>query len=429
MRAIRSLLLLGLALGLAHHFTAGAPLVARATLALGTVVLLAELAGRVAGRWGAPRVAAFVATGLLCSPALIGVVRPDEVQALVFLRDAALALFVVRAGLGTRQEVAPASPLGSRYLVASLVAPLLVTTTAVYALHRWFPLTIHQPLGDALAVGLVLGALAAVAAPALTWTTLNESPGGPLPNALLRLNVQREFAAVLLVVAALAAARGFASPGALEPRVFLDPLVSLGEALAAGAVLAWLASRYLTVLDGDPGVFLVALAFGVAVAVWTGRAEVTLAALVTGLLLARLDRGQAERLRSHFDARGIGLAAATFALVGLTMDGASLLDLWPWILLVAFARLIGLLVGEWLGARPRRTTGTTAGRGWLGLVSQGGLGLSLAAVARRAFPEWGVSFESFVVGLVAIHAVVGPICLRWVVARPSQPLEGASGGT
>jgi len=62
----------------------------------------------------------------------------------------------------------------------------------------------------------------------------------------------------------------------------------------------------------------------------------------------------------------------------------------------------------------------------LGLMSQGGVGLLLAATGRRAFPEWGVSFEGLAVGLVALHAVVGPVCMRQALARRSALTQGVS---
>jgi Kef-type K+ transport system membrane component KefB len=428
MRTRVSLLLLGIALVLLHHYTASAPLAARASVALGTVLVLAELGGRLAARWRLPRVAAFVLTGLVCAPAALGVVRPDEVRALGFVGDAALALFVLRAGLGVgRPSAAPTG--GGRFLAGSLVVPFALTTAVVYAVHPWFPLTVHQPWGDAVAVAVVLGALTAVAAPALSWATLKDAPGGALADALLRLNVQREFAAVLLFAGALVVARAVASPGALEPRTIIDPLVALGVSLVVGGLLAWLASRYLRLLDADPGVFLVGLAFGAAVAAWSGPAEVTLAALVTGLVLARLDEATAERLRQHFDTRGIVLTAAAFALLGLGLDASSVADVWPWILLLVGVRAIGLFAGGRLAGDGPVGTEALATRGWLGLVPQAGLGVFLAGVGRRAFPEWGVSFEGLVVGLVAVHAVMGPICLHRAVSRRPVPMEGASGGT
>jgi Kef-type K+ transport system membrane component KefB len=427
MRTLVALLLLALALALLHHSTAGAPLLARATVSLGIVVLLAEWAGRVAARWGIPRVAAFVAIGIVCSPSVLGAVRPDEADALAFIGAAALALFVLRAGLALRGG----SPAGlTHYLSRSIIVPFVVTAAVVFAAHRWFPLTVHEPRGDAVAVALALGAISVVAAPALTWTTLTDAPGGALPDALLRVHVGRELAVLPLFVAALAAGWRVTSPGTLEPRALLAPVLALGGSILAGGLLAWLASRLLRLFPGGPGVVWVGVGFGAAVAAWMGWGEVTLAALAAGLVLARLDRGGAELLRTHFDARGVGLASGAFALVGLGFDASALVDVWPWVLLLVLVRAMGLYLGDRLSATGwRATEGLGGSRGWLGLVSQGGLGVFLAAAGRRAFPEWGVSFEGLVVALVLVNAVVGPLCLSWAVARRPLPTEGAPGGT
>jgi Kef-type K+ transport system membrane component KefB len=168
------------------------------------------------------------------------------------------------------------------------------------------------------------------------------------------------------------------------------------------------------------------VAFSAAIAAALGQVEVTLAALVAGLVLARWDDASADALRRHFDARGIVLAAAAFALVGVGWDIAVLARLWPWVLLLAAVRAAGLYWGGRWATRGSLVTEVLAQQGWLSLISQAGVGLLLAAVGRRAFPEWGVSFEALAVALVAVHATVGPICLRWALARRPGPLEGAS---
>jgi hypothetical protein len=65
-----------------------------------------------------------------------------------------------------------------------------------------------------------------------------------------------------------------------------------------------------------------------------------------------------------------------------------------------------------------------AREGWLGLVPQAGSALGLAQVARRAFPEWGVSLETLVVAMIGVHEVVGPICFRRALRRAGEITEG-----
>jgi Kef-type K+ transport system membrane component KefB len=429
MRTAVSLFALALVLALVHHFTAGAPVAARAALSLGVLIVVAELAGRLALRWQLPRVSGFVAAGLLLRPDWLGTVRADEVDALQFVGDAALALFALRAGLAWRTEDDGAVSGLGRFFTASVIVPFAVTAGVVYSVHPWFPLTVHQPSRDAVAVALVLGAFTVTAAPALVWATLTDAPGGALGDAMLRLHALRDVAAVLLFSVMLALARPLASAGALQPAAFAGPLIALAASGIAGGLLAWLVGRFRRLLGADPGIFVLATAFGAAAAASLGPAEVTLAALIAGIVLARFDAETAGLLRGRFDVHAGALAAGAFALLGVRLDAAALVDLWPWVLLVAGLRAVGLYWGGRWAARGPLVTDDLARSGWLGLISQAGVGLLLAAAGRRAFPEWGVSFEGLAVALVALHAVVGPICLRRALARRPEPTEGVTGGT
>ena len=92
-------------------------------------------------------------------------------------------------------------------------------------------------------------------------------------------------------------------------------------------------------------------------------------------------------------------------------------------------RITGLWGGvRWAGGRagpdPAVTVdGTTYG--WLGFISQGGLAVTLAAVLRRAFPEWNVSLEALLVAMIGVHQLAGPICFQWVLRRSGEITEEA----
>jgi hypothetical protein len=79
-------------------------------------------------------------------------------------------------------------------------------------------------------------------------------------------------------------------------------------------------------------------------------------------------------------------------------------------------RLVSLRAGlVWAGLR----------NDWPGLVSQGGLAIALAAVVRRAFPEWNVSLEALLVAMIGVYQLAGPVCFHWVLKRPEEGLEVA----
>src|SRR5438874_4303298 len=186
MRGLASLFALGLMMALFHRVTAGAALEARATLALGFLLLAAFVGGDLARRARLPRITAYVLVGFAVGPWL-GLVRRDEVDALRFLGDVALGVIALAAG----SELALSSLRGQllalvRLVGGAIVVPLLVVAAVLLSVSPWFPLTLHQSARDAVTVALALGGLAAVSSPAVAVGMLSGlGAGGPFGCRLL----------------------------------------------------------------------------------------------------------------------------------------------------------------------------------------------------------------------------------------------------
>jgi hypothetical protein len=52
--------------------------------------------------------------------------------------------------------------------------------------------------------------------------------------------------------------------------------------------------------------------------------------------------------------------------------------------------------------------------------------VTLAAVFRRAFPQWNVSLEALLVAMIGVHQLAGPICFQWVLKRAGEITEEVS---
>src|SRR2546430_5910512 len=94
----------------------------------------------------------------------------------------------------------------------AIVFPLIAVSLVVLSVSPWFPLTRHQPLGDALVVALVLGTLAAASSPAVTMAMMSELDAhGPVARALLGITVVKDVAVALLFALVLAAGKALTS--------------------------------------------------------------------------------------------------------------------------------------------------------------------------------------------------------------------------
>src|SRR5437763_1646059 len=293
MRRVASLFALGLMMALFHRWTAGAPLEARATLALGFLLLVAYVGGEIARRVRLPRLTGYLLVGFAVGPAWLGLVQREEVDALRFIEEAAVALIGLAAGSELTLDALRRGRVAlARLASGAIVFPLLAVSLVVLSVSPWFPLTRHQPLGDALVV-----------------------------------------------------------------------------------------------------------------------------ALAAGFYLENFAPVEGERLRRELKRGSLPVYVAFFALTGAGLRVGILADLWPWILLLVGLRLVGLRYGLLWAGRHSSVTPVLARHGWLGLISQSGMALGLAQLARRAFPEWGVSLETLIVAMIGVHELVGPICFPPAAVR------------
>src|SRR5207247_1556649 len=175
-RPARPAVVMGLARGACLlERRAGGPLEARATLALGFLLLAAHLGGDIAKGARLPRLTGYMLVGFAAGPRWLGLVRGDETVALRFFSDAGLALLALAAGSELRLEALRAGRAAlARVATAAVALPFVAVSLVMLSASPWFPLTVHLPLGDRVAVALTLGAFAAASSPAVTMAMRSE---------------------------------------------------------------------------------------------------------------------------------------------------------------------------------------------------------------------------------------------------------------
>ncbi|MGH7418360.1 MAG: cation:proton antiporter, partial [Candidatus Rokuibacteriota bacterium] len=282
----------------------------------------------------------------------------------------------------------------------------------------------------AVAVALVLGTIAAASSPSVTIALMDEldagGGGGPVARAVLGVSIVKDVLVIVLFTLVLAIAQPLTSAGTLDVSVAWTTLRRALGSLAGGAALGYAVSRFFRILGRDTPLFLVALAFLAAQVARLANLETMLIALAAGLVVRNVSPVEGERLRAELKRGALPVYIVFFALAGAGLRLDTLWAIWPWVLLLVALRALGLRLGtRWAGRGPSPVVPADLARhGWLGLVSQAGVTLGLAAAARRAFPEWGVSLEAVVVVMVGVHEIVGPICFRRALRLTGEVTEG-----
>jgi Kef-type K+ transport system membrane component KefB len=119
-----------------------------------------------------------------------------------------------------------------------------------------------------------------------------------------------------------------------------------------------------------------------------------------------------------------------FVLAGASLDLDALWLTGPVLLGYVVLRVLGRLLGAWLGGALCQDD--PAQRWWMGLamLPQAGVALGMALLAVQRLPAWGEIILPVVVGATVVFEIIGPLLTRLALRRVGEApkITGSVGG-
>ena len=368
---------------------------------LGVVFLAALVFDAVGRKTFLPRVTLLMLFGYVAGPSLLDFL-PDLTQAW-FPVVADMALVMVGFLLGGRLTVRELRARGGPVLRISLI---VVLVTFLFVAGGLFA------LGVPLVVALILGASATATDPAASLDVVHESDAAtPFAATLLDVVAVDDAWGLIVFSTALALAGWIGGDAATD--VLMHGAWELGGALALGVALGVPIAAVTGRVDpGEPSLYealgAVFLCGGIALL------------LNVSFLLAAMTMGSVVANRAHHHNRpfhsieGIEwpFMVLFFVLAGASLDLGVLAHAGAWLVAYIALRVIGRLVGGWVGGSV--PPADPAVRRWMGLalLPQAGVALGMALVAAQRLPEIGEWILPIVVAATALFEIAGPIATR-----------------
>jgi Kef-type K+ transport system membrane component KefB len=394
-------------------------------IALAAVMLLALVLADLAYRLlRLPRLLSYMLVGALASPLGLGLLQRGDLVDWKPLLDLAIAVLVFELGSRLR----PRWLLDNPWLALSCVLEGLLATLAVGYLLAW----LGAPVLSAMAAGVVAGATS----PVIAMASVHElRPRGQVSERLLLMCALNSVLAMLaLKLWPVLAAAG-------QSNWATDALGWGASALfvASGSFLLGLACGWLVDRTGRPGghratmpvlqIALVMLASTLA-SIWGLSPLLTM--LIAGIAARKL-MGHRLTVEPSLGSAGAALTVLLFLSTGLlfTLDG--LVQLWPWVLAIVVARLLGKSLAVLLLARP-------SGLGWrqaaaltLALQPMGGLAVLLVMrdfAWQSQLPGIDIAVLQALLVATTLMQLSGPLWVQLGLRRvadecPPEPRHGA----
>lgn len=393
-----------------------------AALAFGFALIAAALVGMLFERIRLPRISGYLFFGLACGPYVADLISRSMAEDLRLVNGLALALIAFVAGL----EMNLATLRGNLGRIAGLGAAVLAGPTLVFATAfavgwSWLPL----PPTDSLPMRLILAGIAALLvvsfSPTVSIAVIAESRArGPLTSLVISVIVLADLALIVVFSLLLQAVR-LLSGGGQTPEVGMVAVLSweIIGGLAFGAAVGAGFAFYLRAVGREITLALLGLCVMLAM---VGRAlhfEIVLASLAAGLVVENIAPPRGDALKIAVERGALPVLVVFFAAAGASLEVSALARVGVAALVIGAARAVLLRLANRAALRGTQSD-DLADSLWMGLVSQGGVTLGLAALVAGEFPSWGPPLYTLVVSLAALNILIGPILFRGALTRAGE---------
>ncbi|MGE0363338.1 MAG: cation:proton antiporter [Vicinamibacterales bacterium] len=393
------------------------------TLPLGFALIAAYLLGGVAAAVKLPRLSGYLVFGLVCGPYLLNLITAPMARDLQVVNGFALALIALVAGLELNLTALRAQWRGVLMIGgAVMLGALAVLTLLLWLLWPMLPLGETGAGLERLAAALLTAALVISFSPTVTIAVIAEARArGPFTELVMAIVILTDLLLILVFALALQFGR-WAATGAAGAGIGVGVQLSweiLGSLAFGGLVGAGFAV-YLRLVGREVTLALLAVCALLAVVAPLAHFELILAALAAGLVVENIAPPEGEALKTAIERGALPVLVAFFAAAGASLRLDVLALVGPVALGLAAVRL-GLVRGlSYVATRSAGLHATPARHAWMGLVSQAGVTLGLAALVAAEFPSWGAVVQTLIVALTGVHVLVGPIFLRAALQRAGE---------
>ena len=418
----------------------------RTALSVGLLMLAGWLAGHAAASVHLPKISGYLIIGIIVGPDVLGLIPANHILAgadaaageaaakppLKFASDLAIALIALTAG-GEIRFSWLRSRIGKVAMVTwtEMLVVWVTVGTAVFVAESHVPVIDTASFEMRLVMAVLVGLVAASNSPAVVMALIAETGSrGPLSQTTLAITIFKDMSMVVVFAAAIALGKGYADPDtAISGGFVLSVSVELVGSMVVGAmfgvVMAWYVDRvnaHLTIfIIGSCLLFALLGDVHFSIAGEKAHLETLLVALGAGLTTQNLWPERSSPLFEQIESMSLPVFCLFFALAGAKLDLGVIGQLWHIIFILVAVRAVAVWGSVTLGARLAGLDPAWRRRLWLGFIPQAGVSLALATLIADALPFEGVmEVDNVLIGMIAIHEVVGPIGFRYALLRSGE---------
>jgi Kef-type K+ transport system membrane component KefB len=399
-------------------------------LAFGYLLLVAYLSGRLASRFGLPKLTGYLLAGVISGPFVIDLVNNDMTASLKIVNGTATCILGLTAGGELNlKRVRPVMETLRAITLFGVLGAMLALTCLLFVIRPILPVFDGLSTLQGLAVSALIGVALSAQSPAVVMALLSETRAdGPLSRLVLATVVVADLV-VVVVYSIVAALAGAAIGGSLDIGETAFSIVwELFGSMGFGVVIGVLIATYLRHVKTSAALFALLVCVVVAEIGSRVHLDPLVVMLAAGVWLENFSKTDAGALLRGFEAAELPVFLVFFAMAGSKLD---IYQLWATIIpvtILAATRAGVFYIGCRAACRRTYADAVVTRFGWTGLVPQAGLSLALVVVIQKNFPSFGPAAAVLLLSVVGINQLVAPVLFRLTLVKSGEAGKRADAG-
>ncbi|MDH5379998.1 MAG: cation:proton antiporter [Cyclobacteriaceae bacterium] len=390
-----------------------------------------------------PLITGLLFVGIICGPFVLGLIPISARVNLNFISDIALSYIAFAAGSELYLKELRSRFKSIKWITAGqLIVTFLFSGILIYVLQDFVPFLRDLTDDQKTIVALLSGVIFIARSPASAIAVINEVRAkGPFTRTVLGVTVLKDFIVIIMFAIILSVSIAIDQGEAIRfsgiMMVLLEVLVSFLLGFVLYKVLGFLLSlrinydlkRFLILFSGYSIYLLFYFVKEYSGANW-GHAfmiEPLLICIIASFMVTNFSKTRPEFLKILKDS-GRPIYVAFFTLAGAVLAIDVLSTFWIATVVFFLIRLASIMVGAYVGGVMAGDSKLYNRIGWMPYVTQAGVGLGLALIVARTFPEWGFQFATIITSMIVVNQVIGPPLFKWSLnlVKEAKPRAAAA---
>ncbi len=386
----------------------------------GLMISCGFIGGKITNRLKFPAVVGYLIAGLLMGPSFFNILNLELLETMDIFND--LALGLVAFIIGSEMRLNTLRKIGKgiiAIIISESFGAFALVFTGVYLLtHKLY-------------LALVFGAMAPASAPAGTAVVLQEYKSkGPLTDALYAV-VGLDDGLAIMIYALAAALAKISITGSAESilHIIKGPVVEIVGAIILGGLFGLILGYVTRKIHSKKEILSISLA---AVMICSGLSSyfhfsLILANLSLGMIFVNLYLYANRRSIETINFISLPIYTIFFVIAGAHLQISLLPAMGLLGIIYIVCRSLGLVGGAFLGATVSRSDPVLRKYlGW-GILSQAGVAIGLAIMAKRDFSmlgqagkDLGVLVINTIAATTIVFEIIGPMATKFAIHKAGE---------